>query len=216
MTSNSTQEHLDIASDYVQKIGDEIAYQQTVEPTNGEEFEVLMCFKGDSKYGIYGFPDYDYLSIVFEYSLLERLAVSLDSETIENHTGEYVDTDEIAEVSPENTGDGEIIIGAEQDENPPEIRAAKSIVESIDEEINERFIFDLFQQSSYPQVSTEIKRTENGYFSGFSIRRKIFPDDSGFNLTEFNNSVQSVVSIGVFAENTVIESLGEKMQLSSE
>jgi len=215
MNNRPKEEQINLIEEYIKKTDGEVLHKDRISDDKGEQnVDILACLHGESRYDILGHQSSSYFSIEYRYSLIERIGTQLSDEEITNMVGEEPQ-DEFEIELGENTDASEAELIVEDSENvedlPPRFRAAIKLIESPDRETNQRFIYDLFQELSHPSVSTEIVTSQNGYFQGFVIRKKIFPQDSGFNLTEFNNSVQSVVSLGTFGQNAVTTAIGSSL-----
>ena len=212
MTDDEASTGIETLKEYVIDLGDEVFSEETLETDNGE-VDLLLCLHGDNLYSILENPDHPFFRIRYRFSFIEQIAARLSETDIEERTGESPDEDgdfrtltsgpdkETIESAEELEGD--IIIAQEGDELPPAAVAAQDIIESMDEDVLERFGLNLFQELSHPEVATQLTYTSDNYFQGFRIDRKIFPEDSGFSLTEFNNSVQAVISMGAFGSNWI-------------
>jgi len=210
----------------VEAISDSVIQSKHIEKEN-QDFYIYICRHGNSTYRIHDLQDEEYLQIAYNYDLVGSVAERLDAETIEELSGQEagqampiesrtseVDIDEIF---GEDT-DAELVIAHSEDEGdlPAEFQAAREIVMSIDEDVMDRFSFNLFQEISDPMVESAINLLEHPYVGGFNVSRKVFPNDDGFSLTEFNNSVQAVMSIGTFGSNAVESMLFSQVDFASQ
>ncbi|WP_155118381.1 hypothetical protein [Halorubrum sp. BV1] len=215
MTDGETSSGIENIKKYVVDIGDEVVSEETIEADNGQ-VPILICGHGDTPYTILDVHDKPFFVIRYRYSLIEKIATSLSDEIIEERTGMSPEDGEfrsLASASEEELGgdavdatdepESELVTAQEDDEFPPAVIAAIDILESMDEEVLQRFGLNLFQELSHPEVATQLTYTPNDYFQGFQINRKIFPEDSGFSLTDFNRSVQAVISLGAFGNNWI-------------
>ena len=202
----------DLLEDYVQKIGDGILTEY-----EGDSFDLIACSHGDTVYEIFNPHDEVFSLIGYKFRAPEQFGKRLPEDTITELTeeephegtliGNSIPDDLMDDMSNEEEEmDGEWVF--EQPENPedldPRIKAGREIIKEIDQEVIRRFEFNLFQELSNPEVSAQITRFGDEYFEGFTISRKVFPDDQGFSLTEFNKSVQAVVSLGIFGSNSIL------------
>lgn len=211
MTDDEASAGIEAIKEYVVDIDDEVVAKETIE-SDDDEVTLLICRHGNHPYTILEVPDKPFFIIRYRFSIIEQIAAGLSDEMIEERTG--ISPDEEGEFrtlasAPEKEVDtaespeGELIIAQEDDEFPPAVIAAIDIIESIDEDVLQRFGLNLFQELSHPEVGTQLAYTSNDYLQGFRIDRKIFPEDSGFSLTEFNSSVQAVISLGTFGNNWI-------------
>ena len=216
MTDDEASAGIEAIKECVVDIDDEFVTERTIETDDGE-VPLLICRHGDTPYTILQVSDKPFFIIRYRFSLIEWVAAGLSDEVVEERTG--ISPDEEREIrtlasAPEEelrdeevdtaeSPEGELIIAQDDDELPPEVIAAIDIIESIDEDVLQRFGLNLFQKLSHPEVGTKLTYTPDNYFEGFRIDRKIFPEDSGFSLTEFNSSVQAVISLGTFGNNWI-------------
>ncbi|WP_336358648.1 hypothetical protein [Haloarcula sp. CGMCC 1.6347] len=209
MTDQKHPERIDELRECVENIGGEVLSTRAVDSHNGELW-VLLCRHGNDTYNIIEQTNINAFLIRYDFSLIRIIASRLSDEQIEGRIEDELDDDRNVNI-PESlleaseSEDAELVVQTSDDELPPEMQAAEKIIESLENDSLERFGLNLFQKASHPEVATELVRTTDGFFEGFRISRKIFPDDEGFNLTEFNNSVQSVMSVGTFGNNLVAD-----------
>lgn len=213
MSDTGDSEAIHRAIECVEHIGDEIVSDDTIESDSGGNLKILLCRHGNTPYEIMELNSKG-LQINYRYNLTTQIAKFLRDGEIENH--EHVPAeqdfdfksvdeatrelaqDDISEAT--DASDTDIAFSQGFDNVPEEIKVAKDILESIEKEVLNEFSLNLFQELSNPEVATSIIEPDE-YFMGFTVSRKIFPNDSGFSLTEFNHSVQAVVSTGTFGHN---------------
>ncbi|WP_147298712.1 hypothetical protein [Haloferax sp. Atlit-47N] len=215
MTETNQSDQIEKIKRCVENIGDDVATIKTTKSAEGKEFQLLVCFHGTNRYVILEDPDQSYFEISYEFHLTEQIAARLSPDNIAERTGLSPDEVEQFEEVDHNVVDddrGDIVIAQKGDDLPPPIQAAQDVIESLDKEVLERFGLNLFQELSQPEVAVSLRHTENEYFDGFRISRKVFPDDSGFSVTEFNNSVQSVITVGTFGHNWIAQLLGSELE----
>ncbi|MFB6186593.1 MAG: hypothetical protein ABEI86_06980 [Halobacteriaceae archaeon] len=218
MTEEDASAELGDISHYVEEIGDSVLDEKSFQQDD-ESVDILFCRHGNSGYEIVDEPSKPYFTIKYGFNLTKHIAFELSEEQISERTdippedfSGFKQIDELDEVD-ELDGESEVVIPQGSDNLPPQFEAqfeaAEDVIESVDEEVLERFKLNLFQELSHPEVATALTHTTNDYFNGFVISRKIFPEDSGFTLTEFNKTVQAVISVGTFGGNWVSQFLGE-------
>lgn len=208
MTENL--ENPELLIDCVEKINGRVVERAQL---GEDDLDFLLCRHGQQTYVIREHPEQDFYEISFIYGLISDISGHLDESIVRKLTGSppegALDSSEDSEIEEEikKNDEASFAIIEEGEQMPPEMEASKKLLESIDDEIMEHFKFNLFQELSNPLVATEIYSTEKGALKSFRIEKKTFPNDDGFNLTEFNRSVQAVVSIGVFGKNTISSQL---------
>ncbi|WP_430639204.1 hypothetical protein [Haloferax volcanii] len=215
MTEENQSNSTESLKEYIESIGGTVATIDTVRSDEGEVSDILVCFHGDHRYALVEAPNHPYYEIRYEFSLTEHIATALSQDAISERTG--LDPEEIDEIRKVDrnlldSDEGEIVIAQNGEDLPPSFLVAQDIIESLDEDVLERFGLNLFQELSQPEVAASLTRTDNGYFDGFRIKRKIFPDDSGFSLTELNNSIQSVITVGTFGNNWIAQLIGSELE----
>jgi hypothetical protein len=212
MTDNGESENLEKIKKYTREIGDEILTDKTVPSGDGSEASMLICHHGGTPYTILEESHLSSYLIRYRFNLVEQIAGSLSDDQILEWISEESEIegdiqaigDAIEEINKPDLGEeqkGEFIVKQQGEDLPPAIEAAENIIESMDEDVLERFGLNLFQELSQPEVATKLIHTPNDYFNGFVIERRVFPEDTGFSLTEFNHSVQAVISLGTFGSN---------------
>lgn len=207
----------------VTAIGDEVVDTQTVGEDENEA-KIYACQHGDSVYRITDVPGHPYYEIAFVFRLVGAIANRLDDDTVKELTGEEPErgfsaeadvlpkaTEDVADEEPKT----ELVIAGENG-STPSYEAAKEVLKEIDDEVMDRFGYNLFQELSNPMVAITMRTLDDGSIELFEVSRKIFPEDEGFSLTEFNNSVQAVISKGVFGRNMVSSTLLPQIELPEE
>lgn len=216
--SNSL-ENQELIEELVTSIGDEVLAADIIS-TPTDEIEVYFCLHGNQEYRIIEEVNRPSFLIKFVFNLVDSIGRSLSDERIHELTGEkpsdsgqFTSGEDLEE--DEEDVETKIMLFEGEDELPPADQAGLEILKAVDKETMERFRFNLFQELSDPMVASVINDSDEVPFKGFEISRRFFPEDDGFSLTEFNNSVQAVVSQGLFGKNTVSSLLVPEIDLDS-
>jgi hypothetical protein len=207
--------------EFVGKIDDQILDYKTLED-EGTEVEIYFCAHGNNRYRIVGEKGKPFYNVIHHFDLIEALAQDLNDEKVaefadeESEIQDEAERRSLEEITEADEIEAEIEMIQDSQNLPPRSQAAIDVLQSVDEEVMERFKYNLFQELSDPMVSTELTHQYDDTMTGFRISRKIFPEDKGFSLTEFNNTVQAVISQGVFGQNTVTSVLVPEIDIADE
>lgn len=59
-----------------------------------------------------------------------------------------------------------------------------------------KLVLNLLREISHPSVEVGIETTEEGVLAAFQVKRKLFPSDERFGVSEFEDAVRAVVAQG--------------------
>lgn len=206
MPENSKREsEIELLKSLVYEIGDEVNSDLDgsvfgVPDGEGEIFG-FWCSRGDNSYVIIGAEERRYFTVISLSSLVGTIARKLDEDEIDELSGDESDLDS-------STRDLE-------DEPDEDIRrlnqAAVNWLEEVDDELMDEIKFHLRERLSSPEVAFDMKTSDKDALLGFSVERKIFPYEEDFGISEFDQSIQAVISVSVLAQNF----LGESFDIES-
>ncbi|MBS1264098.1 MAG: hypothetical protein MAG715_01298 [Methanonatronarchaeales archaeon] len=170
---------LELIESYIAEIDDEIEERSElgVEDIVDENGAGFTCKHGDYTYHVVGRPENRYLQIIFPFNFQQVLTIVLTEENAEN----YLDS-----------------IGASTEETGEDFKlfAAKEMLKSLEPEEQRSLMFYLLERLASPHTGHRTIFDDQGAFQGFQVERRVFPYEEGFSLSTFNDSVQSVVSVG--------------------
>lgn len=174
--------------EYVGKIGDEIHAEAHTE--DNDRLVGYQCIHGPYTYTVIGDPSDEFFTIQFNYNIIEDFKGVIDDS----------DAEDIIEGSQfeHDTGD---VAGL----------AAMEILDSMSPSNKESLAYHLTQQLTNTDVAFSLGRTQSGTVIEFNVARKIFPYESTFCLSEYNHSVQTVVSSG----HGALQFIGHSFDLES-
>lgn len=115
---------------------------------------------------------------VFPYSVIDDIQDILTVEDAQNVLRNYGE-------SLDGIGDEEV-----------QRRAAEHILDNTPEEILNDFANDLIQLLSHPSMSFQFYMTDAGTISGFQVEHSLFPGADDFRYRDYDEAVQSVITIG--------------------
>lgn len=169
---------LETIESYIVEVKDEIeeTYEYGVEDRLEENQAGFTCRRGGYTYYVSGEVGDKYFQLTFPFNFQSSLASGLTEETAEN----YLDN---AGVSTEETGEDLKYL------------AAKRILMNMESEDRQDLLFYLVERLSSPHTAYQLIMDDQD-FQGFEVVRRIFPYEEDFSLSTFNDSVQSVVSVG--------------------
>lgn len=189
---DSFKESRDEMEEYVERIGDVIL----VDISNQDNEHVgYLCEHGDYRYLLVGSLESEFFQVRFQYNLIQSLASPLDESTAE---GILEDTDV-------DRGDEDVAT-----------QAAMDILERMSPSNRDKFRYHLMSELTTTDAAHEIITTDSGAIIEFRVHRKIFPDDESFGCTEFNHSVQTVVSAGHNANQFISQAFDLDMVISAQ
>lgn len=171
---------LDEIANYVRDIENKVIEENVeelvvYEDRNEEEYNFSghRCAHDESVYIVAGHPDFRFMSVVYFASITEYIARGLSEEK----------ATEILEVEPNGDFD---ILGA----------AAHELLKNVDDGLMNALNSYLYTMASGSSHITEVKTLNDGTISYIALESKIFPYDSNFNISEFNEKVVSIVGAG--------------------
>jgi len=164
-------------NDLVEAFGDEVVDQISDETEGGDPINGYQCSHGDNPFNVYGIWDgtIKYWTVEFGYNALQQYAIRRE---VENLAGPISDGLEIE----------------------PDIDAARAELNREAEENSEPYqnlVANLREEIKSPHSSFQVDMTENGALKGFAVRRKIFPYEDSFDISDFSQAVQIVISNGL-------------------
>ncbi|MFC7323291.1 hypothetical protein ACFQMF_01725 [Halorubrum rutilum] len=165
----------------VEKIGDEITHERTTEIDGEEKIVEYAARHGDWVYWLSAGSNGHHVTVTFAFSIVNNVATVFNEPDIKSILG--LDEQKITE------------------EHKKE--AARELLSQMRPENQEKLSYHLIKLLSSPTSGFSIDTMNTGTPEAFQVTRKIFPNDSGFSQTEFNHSVQTVVSNGVNAVQLV-------------
>lgn len=136
-------------------------------------------------YRVVGFPDDRYFEIQSSFNLVGRIAQELDDETATEILAEFGGNyeEEYLRSFGEDLDDADIKC----------IAAALGWLDSLNDEKIDQLIYDLSEIFVSAPVKYRINATESGQgISGFQTRERIFPYESEFSISQFNQAVERV------------------------
>jgi hypothetical protein len=146
---------------------------------NGDGLPVLWTIqRGEMMAHVQCVEEGRYFSAVFPYSILEDIKRILEPEDIstvlESHS---VDT-----------------VGMDEDEQLE--MAAEIILDGVPDDVMFDFYNNLVEMLSHPRLSFQFYTTDQGTISGFQLEKSIYPTSDSFEYREYDEAVQTVVTIG--------------------
>lgn len=182
MTSEAFDDALSRVEDHVETIGGTVAGPISESPViapDNPEIHGFDCRHGTEPYLITALEDDAYFSIRFPRSIIFTVADQLSDETLR----------QFSKNSDLKEGERE--------------QAALDWIHQADEELLGEIHFHLRERLSEPEVAFTSNSSDKMAPLSFEVSRKIFPYSDSLDVTEFNNSVQSVVSVGVMGMNYI-------------
>lgn len=159
----------------IDSTGDEL--QERIQDDDGKVVEWVVE-RGDYTFTVEYPDDLDHFAVNFGYSILQTVARIISSEDAENILqAENIDV-------------------AEVDDDEQQFLAAKVLLEKTPDEIQASFGNNLIQLMSHPGVSFEFMSTDNGAIAQLTVTKNIYPFSDDFRYKEFDEAVQTVVTIG--------------------
>lgn len=161
----------------LEKSGDEVL--EKGENDSGE----VVAWAAKRRNGIYNIVKSDhgeFLEIYYQFDIIQTIANQLDEShvsTILESKGGDVDTEE---------------------EDLSRI-AARILLRRTPENVRTQFAYSLVQLLSHPRLQHHLN-LEEGFVSGFAVIKRIYPHNDSFRFMEFDESVQTVVTIGTAAK----------------
>lgn len=189
-TESDLREYLATVRELVNQIDDNV-----VDDLDIDQDEVglmgIMCEHGANYYHVVGEIDRSlpFLSVNYPYNFVETFA---QRQAVEN-----------ADISAEQLqGEDDIPVDYDIQEaanqldtfaarNPDQMRSVRN---------------RLYDKISTTDTAYNADTTENGAILGFTISRKIFPEEGDLNPSTFNEVVQSIVSVGVRGRRSLAQS----------
>lgn len=175
LDEESFEDALQTIRNYVGEIGDSV--ERPIE--DQDPYQGFRCQHGDHAYAILGQPERAYFEIIYPVNIVQNVADNLkliNQEANETESG-------VSEQEYRKT--------------------ATDLLESLSPEDTNQLQFHLLNCVLSPQTAHRTYTTAGGGLAGLQVMRKVFPHDAGFTLTEFNRSVQAVVSLGSHAGNAL-------------
>ncbi|MDY6775362.1 MAG: hypothetical protein SV253_04705 [Halobacteria archaeon] len=169
-------------SNYVERIGDEVTGEVEGE-ADGSPLHGYECDHGGHKYRIIGTQDWEYFILRYSYQIYGDYAVAQKLQR--------------AEV-PEASEDQEVNINVDLTDQDLQ-NAKQELYQQLSQESQEEVAQvrqKMIQMLSTPESAISFVPDDSQQIHGFNIDRKIFPYSERFCLSEFNRSVQTVVSLG--------------------
>ncbi|XGI84102.1 hypothetical protein ACEU6E_02320 [Halorutilales archaeon Cl-col2-1] len=169
-------------SNYVERIGDEVTGEVEGE-ADGSPLHGYECDHGGHKYRIIGTQDWEYFILRYSYQIYGDYAVAQKLQR--------------AEV-PEASENQEVNINVDLTDQDLQ-NAKEELYQQLSQESQEEVAQvrqKMIQMLSTPESAISFVPDDSQQIHGFNIDRKIFPYSERFGLSEFNRSVQTVVSLG--------------------
>lgn len=142
----------------------------------------LICSRGGSTYMIFGSSDSRVMEVAYLFDIRHELASVLGEEQVSSLLN--VDRSKI------DMGEDDEITEDAQD-------AADQFLSSIPSEDIRQLTFYLEDRISSPGIGYSIRQEDDGgYLTGFRVHGRLFPYVERFDLMEFDDRIQSVVSVG--------------------
>lgn len=164
--------------EYVDRAGHDIvaAYESD---DDGSEVIAWAVEKGDWIYTVESHTPNDGAAILFDYNITNTVSNSL----AEDDATEILDTNGLESGERDSVSD----------------RAAEYVMQSVRPENATKLRYRLVEELSSTDTAFQIQTNDADVPAAFRVSRRIFPADEGFHMTEYNHSVQTVVSNGVGA-----------------
>lgn len=166
-------------ANYIVDIGDELQEESAPNILNitvqDKEYSLTghRCVRGDNRYIVAGHPELRSISIVYILSIQSNLAADLDPE--------------IADVLVDNE--------LEEDEELLQ-NAAEKLLDEVPREVMRSFESYCYQFISGGSHETSFITNEENSFILFVVSNEIFPYEESFSISEFYDSLRSVISAG--------------------
>lgn len=179
MGTTSALDSIDDFRELVKRIGDDVGREFSGEQ-NGNDVKGLHCNHGANRYLIIAQESQEFIQIQFQYSVINDFTVAkLDEE-----------------------GEEEFIITIGPDEDEPEIiqESRQDMMEflySIEDDVAERFNIEILEKLRNNSIAYQIQTVDQNLITGFNIFSRLFPLENPVTAKELNDSVQSVMSLGV-------------------
>lgn len=136
--------------------------------------------RGDFIYTIeYQNDDVDFLTVNFSYDILGTVANALEDE----------DAIRVLESRGIDSSDME-------DQEHLKRQAAAILLENAPDNIKISFGNQLVQIMAHPAQSFNFQVTENGGYAGFMLTKNIYPFSDEFTFREFDEAVQTIITLG--------------------
>lgn len=168
-----------------------------------EELDGFFCSHGDNYYFVTGSSDSRFFNLHYLVDFTYEIASVLSDDQAANILEESVSDLE------SNAKEGEI--------EEYRLEAAKEFLVSLDEDDIRELQFYLTDRLSDPEVAYRTFSDEyNGadLFVGYGVSKKLYPYREDFDILEYNDAVQAVVSVGYnafrYLSNAFIFDLSDK------
>lgn len=151
--------------------------QETEKNDNGTKIEWIVE-RGDYIYTVQHVEDADYFEVTFGYDIRNTVAQIISEEDAER-----------------------VLRGADGRNIPDDkmkkmLKAAEVLLENASQNVQNQFANDLIQLMSHPGLGFEFQGTEGGALAVLQLKEFIYPYSDEFQFSEFNEAVQTVVTVG--------------------
>lgn len=160
--------------------GDDLLEKQT----GSDETDYLwVAQRGSYNYSVDYPGDSDHFNVNLGYNIIDTVARVISEE----------DTETILEVEEVDT--------SQLNDEEKYLKAAGILLDNTPRDIQRSFANDIVQLLSHPKLSYEFRTTEEGAITAYQLTKAIYPFSGDFTYQEFNDTVQTVVTIGHSAQS---------------
>lgn len=126
-------------------------------------------------YTVYGVPSVDFFIIQFDFDIAANI-------------GDVLSEDDAKE-----------ILSNPSTVSPAELprTAGVAVMEQMNEESQTKFRYHLLSEIMTTDTAHGLDMTDGQAVTGYSIERRIYPDDGAFSVGEFSHSRQAVINAGI-------------------
>lgn len=201
-SSQEFNDGLRIMAEFVDTIGDEIVQDLSGQTDQGASIDGYQCRHGSHQYQIIGTQIWEYFTIRYPYNAAQHhaaLSAAADAKL------------------PSPEGAQEIQVDVDDAAINRSISEIRDEIKS--DELDETRL-DLMELLSEPGFAPNLEMDQE-LITGFTIDKKVFPYGDGFDISDFENAVQGIVSIGWLGKEYLmqvygIKDLGEDLGLPGE
>jgi hypothetical protein len=192
--SDSYYEGLSTVAEYVEQIGDEVADEIDATSDDGQQVDGFRCLHGTQPYVVIGSPQDQGMKIQFE--------VQLHTPLIPN----VVQSDPDIASKIESQDEVEVEVTEQHHQQAQQLLASR--LSSVDESNLMDVRQKLTEILSGTACGWEILPGDEPIILQFQVTKTIYPQSDEFNLPQFSDSVQTVISQGVAGHSFVASAYG--------
>lgn len=185
-SSDDIDQLLNTAEGYVPRIGDEIEEAIEGRTAEGDRVEGYSCSHGTHSYIVAGSPAWEFVQVQYPVKIDHAVALRTSKKQV----------DELGQVSFPNE----------------KVREAR---ERLEEELQatppserKKVRLNLMQIICREGVVVDLDTTEPFNIHGFTLSKRVFLNEEGVGITEFDTAVQSVVNLGWVGKDFLLENYG--------